>query len=44
MRDRIGPGGGMQRPTRTWWMQRNDAVNYTILAIVLVFILWTALW
>jgi hypothetical protein len=30
------------RPTRTWWMKRHDRVNYMILAAVLLFIVWTA--
>lgn len=29
------------RPARAWWMKRHDAVNYTILAVVVAFILWT---
>ena len=31
------------RSTRTWWMKRHDRVNYVILAVVLLFIVWTAL-
>lgn len=30
----------MKRPTRTWWMKRTDAVNLTILGILILFILW----
>lgn len=32
-----------RRPTRTWWMKRHDAVNLTLLALILLFIVWTAL-
>jgi hypothetical protein len=31
----------MKRPTRTWWMKRMDAVNLTVLGILILFILWT---
>ena len=31
------------KPTRPWWMKRHDAVNYTLLALILAFIVWTAL-
>jgi hypothetical protein len=30
----------MRRPTRTGWMKRHDAVNFTILGVLAVFILW----
>ena len=29
------------RPTRTRWMRWNDNINYAILAIIVVFIVWT---
>lgn len=31
------------RPTRTWWMKRHDRVNYVILAVILLFMAWTAI-
>ena len=30
-------------PTRTWWMKRHAGVNYVILSVILLFIVWTAL-
>jgi hypothetical protein len=30
-----------RRPTRTWWMKRHDTVNLTVLAVIILFILWT---
>jgi hypothetical protein len=32
-----------KKPTRTWWMKRHDTVNLTLLGIILLFIVWTAL-
>jgi hypothetical protein len=32
-----------RKPTRTWWMKRHDNVNFTVLAIIMLFIIWTAL-
>jgi hypothetical protein len=32
-----------RRPTRPWWMKRMDAINFTVLGIILLFIIWTAL-
>ena len=28
-------------PKRTWWMKLHDTVNYVILGVIIVFILWT---
>jgi hypothetical protein len=30
-----------KRPTRLWWMKRMDALNFTVLGVIIVFILWT---
>ena len=30
-------------PKRTWWMKRYDTINFVILAVILVFIIWKAI-
>jgi hypothetical protein len=30
------------KPTRTWWMNRQDTMNYILLGAILAFIAWTA--
>jgi hypothetical protein len=32
-----------RRPTKLWWMKRMDAINFTVLSIILLIIIWTAL-
>ena len=29
-----------QAPTRVWWMRRHDKVSYTIVLIILAFMVW----
>jgi hypothetical protein len=31
-----------RKPTRPWWMKWHDRINYTLLGIILLFIIWTA--
>lgn len=31
------------KPERTEWMKRRDTINYVILAVILAFIVWTAI-
>ena len=40
---KIGKGVETMRPTRTWWMKRHDTVNYVILSVVLLLMVWTAI-
>ncbi len=28
-------------PRRTWWMKRWDTMNFVLLGIIIVFIVWT---
>jgi hypothetical protein len=32
-----------RKPRRLWWMKRMDAVNFTVVSLILLFIIWTAL-
>ena len=30
-------------PKRTWWMKRHDTINFVILAVIMMFIIWKAI-
>jgi hypothetical protein len=32
-----------RKPTRLWWMKRMDAINLTVVTIILLIIIWTTL-
>jgi hypothetical protein len=32
-----------RKPTRLWWMKWTDAFNFSVVTIILLFIIWTTL-
>jgi hypothetical protein len=36
-----GVGQDTMMPKRTWWMKRHDTINFVILGVIIVFIVWT---
>jgi hypothetical protein len=36
-------GVSSMMPKRTWWMKRHDTINFAILAVILIFIIWKAI-
>jgi len=43
LRDTAERSDDKMMPRRTWWMKRHDTINFVILAVILAFIVWTAI-